>query len=410
VPGKRCLASEGHEALLASAAGRFPRYHDPMRLLRLVALALAAPALASDEPFFSKSPPEARGVRVVRVASGLEHPWGLVWLPDGTMLVTERSGRLRIVRGGKVDPKPVSGVPAVFASGQGGLLDVALHPRFSENRLVYLSYAHGTRGENRTRVARGVLTGTALREVKVIFEASPAKEGGQHFGSRLGWLPDETLLVSIGDGGNPPSAIDGKLSRLFAQDPTSHLGKVVRLADDGSIPKDNPFAGRKDAAPAVWTLGLRNVQGLAVAPDGTVWVTDHGPRGGDEVNRLSAGANYGWPTVTHGREYSGKVITEETSRPEFVDPLLVWTPSIAPSGLAVYGGDRFPAWRGSLLGGGLVSADVRRLEVDERGRIVAEERIPIGARVRDVRQGPDGFVYVLTDERDGEILRLEPAR
>jgi glucose/arabinose dehydrogenase len=291
----------------------------------------------------------------------------------------------------------------VYASGQGGLLDLALHPRFAENRLVYLTYAHGTAESNRTRVARAALDGGALRDLKVLLEVSPPKRTNQHFGARLAWLPDGTLLVSIGDGGNAPAAIDGKLSRLFAQDPASGLGKVLRIGDDGSVPADNPLPGNP-----LWTLGHRNVQGLAVAGDGAVYATEHGSRGGDEVNRLSRGANYGWPIVTYGREYSGGVISEETSRAGMVDPLLVWTPSIAPSGLAVYSGDRFPAWRGSLLAGQLVGKDVRRVQLDG-GRVAAEERIPVGDRVRDVRQGPDGLVYVLTDEDDGRILRLEPA-
>jgi glucose/arabinose dehydrogenase len=378
----------------------------------LAALLASAPSNASAQtgggPFLSRDPRPLAGVRQVTLARGLEHPWGLAFLPDGALLVTERPGRLRIVRNGAVDPQPVDGVPPVLAEGQGGLLDVALHPRFAENRLVYLSYAHGSEEENRTRVARGVLDGKALRDVRVIFEVKDPKPGVQHFGSRFAWLPDGTLLVSIGDGGNPPARVAGRPSRDLAQDVAFHHGKVVRIGDDGSVPKDNPFAGRAGAAPAVWSYGHRNIQGLAVDGRGRVWSTEHGSRGGDEVNLLQAGRNYGWPVVSHSSEYWGGRVAPETRRAGVEDPLLVWTPSVAPSGLAVYEGDRFPAWKGDLLAGALRDRDVRRVDLDAGGKVVGEEVLEIGARVRDVRVGPDGLVYVLTDEDDGRIIRLEP--
>lgn len=350
------------------------------------------------------------GARRETVVEGLENPWSMAWLPDGALLVTERPGRLRIVRDGKLDPKPVAGVPAVFAQGQGGLLDVAVHPRFADNRLVYLTYSDGTAEANRTRVARGELVGGELRDVRTIFEVARPKPGAQHFGSRLAWLPDGTLLVSIGDGGNPPTALDGRLIRENAQDPSSHLGKVVRLRDDGSVPPDNPWVDEAGAQPALWTLGHRNVQGLAYDPlRRVVWATEHGALGGDELNRLAAGANYGWPAVSRTREYRGGApVGSSAPKAGMTEPALLWEVAVAPSGLAVYAATAFPQWRGDLFSGSLAGADVRRLDLDDAGRIVGETAIRIGARVRDVRVGPDGFLYVLTDERSGRLLRFVP--
>ena len=345
----------------------------------------------------------------ITVLENLEHPWGLVWLPNGSMLITERPGRLRIARDGVLDPTPIPGAPEVFAENQGGLLDIALHPRFEENRLVYFTYSHGTNSANRTRIARATFDGGALSDWRVIFEVSQTKNRGQHFGSRLVWLPDGTLLASIGDGGNPPVELEGEFIRQQAQNLSSHLGKVIRINDDGSIPSDNPFANDAEAAPEVWSYGHRNIQGLAFdSTTNQVWATEHGSRGGDEVNLVEAGENYGWPIVTHSREYSGGLISPEKSLPGMVDPKVVWTPSIAPSGLAVYTGAAFPEWRGNLFAGGLVSRDIRRIELDESGNVVNEESIAIGQRVRDVRQGPDGLLYVLTDASNGRLIRLEP--
>ncbi|MDY7014860.1 MAG: PQQ-dependent sugar dehydrogenase, partial [Cyanobacteriota bacterium] len=292
---------------------------------------------------------------------------------------------------------------------QGGLMDIALHPRFEENRLVYFTYSHGTSSANRTRIARATFDGRALSDWQVIFEVSQTKPRGQHFGSRLAWLPDGTLLASIGDGGNPPVQLEGEFIRQQAQNLGSHIGKVIRINDDGSIPSDNPFVNDAEAAPEVWSYGHRNIQGLAFDPIANrVWATEHGARGGDEVNLVEVGENYGWPVATHSREYSGGLISPETSLPGMVDPKTIWTPSIAPSGLAVYTGAAFPEWQGNLFAGGLVSQDIRRIELDGSGNVTNEESISIGQRVRDVRQGPDGLLYVLTDERNGQLIRLEP--
>jgi glucose/arabinose dehydrogenase len=334
----------------------------------------------------------------------------MAWLPDGAMLITEKAGRLRIVRDGKLDPNPIAGVPEVLTANQAGLMDVSLHPRFSENRLIYLTYSHGTIEANRTRLARATFDGKALQDLRVIFEVSQAKSGGQHFGSRIVWLPDGTMLLAIGDGGNPPLQLEGELIRKQAQNLRSRLGKIVRLNDDGSVPRDNPFAGKDNADPAIWSYGHRNIQGLALdASTRRVWATEHGSMGGDELNLAEAGQNYGWPIVTHSREYSGGEISQERSRPAMKDPKVVWTPAIAPSGLTVYQSDRVPAWKGNLFAGGLVSQDVRRIELDAAGNVQSQQQIAIGQRVRDVRQGADGLLYVLTDDSNGQLIRLEPA-
>lgn len=352
----------------------------------------------------------AQGVRQITLIEGLERPWSMAWLPDGTLLITEKAGRLRLVRDGVLKPTPIAGVPEVMSSGQGGLMEIAIHPRFAENRLVYLTYSHGTENANRTRLARATFDGNALRNLQVIFEVSQVKSGGQHFGSRIVWLPDGTMLVAIGDGGNPPVQLEGDLIRKQAQNLRSHLGKIVRLKDDGSIPRDNPFATRADANPAIWSYGHRNIQGLTFDPSTQrVWATEHGARGGDELNLVEAGKNYGWPIVTYSQEYSGGEISQERSRPGMVDPKVVWTPATAPSGLAIYSGDHFPDWQGDLFAGGLVSRDVRRINLDATGKVLGQQAIAIGQRVRDVRQGPDGLLYILTDESEnGRLIRLEP--
>jgi glucose/arabinose dehydrogenase len=364
------------------------------------------PSLASPN---AEQLPKEQGLQKTTLIQGLEHPWSMAWLPDGTLLITERPGRLRIVRKGVLDPTPVAGVPTVLAQGQGGLMEIALHPRFATNRTVYFTYAHGTSEANQTRLARAIFDGKALQNVQVIFEASPLKPGNQHFGSRIVWLPDETLLLAIGDGGNPPLILEGDLPRKQAQKLRSHLGKIVRLKADGTIPTDNPFVDNPQADPAVWSYGHRNIQGLAFNPlNQQVWATEHGSRGGDELNRVEAGKNYGWPVVTYSREYFGPEISSERSRPGMVDPKLYWTPSIAPSGLMIYTGDRFPGWKGDLLAGGLVSQDIRHIKYSAAGTVTTQQMIEIGQRVRDVRQGPDGLLYVLTDETNGALIQLAP--
>ncbi|APB34622.1 glucose sorbosone dehydrogenase [Gloeomargarita lithophora Alchichica-D10] len=346
--------------------------------------------------------------RVVPVLDGLVHPWGMAWLPNGELLITERPGRVRRVRSGVLQKEPVSGVPQVLAAGQGGLLDISLHPRFGEMPWVYLTYAEGTGEANRTVVARATWDGQGLTDGRELLRVNPTKSGTQHFGSRLAWLPDETLLVSIGDGGNPPTALAGQFIRLQAQNPRSHLGKVLRITAAGTIPPDNPLGAK--ASPEIWSWGHRNIQGLAVdTKTGQVWATEHGSRGGDEVNRLQAGQNYGWPLATHSREYFGPEISPHRSLAGMVDPVWVWPETAAPSGLAVYRGDKFPQWQGQLLAGGLISQAVHRFQVNAQGQVTEAGKMTIGGRVRDVRVGPDGLIYVLTDAPNGQLLRIEPA-
>jgi glucose/arabinose dehydrogenase len=298
-------------------------------------------------------------------------------------------------------------VPAVFADGQGGLFDVAVDPHFSKNGFIYLSYAAGDPQDNRTQVTRAILDGTGLRDLRTIFRSSRGKAGSQHFGGRLLFLPDETLLVSIGDGGNPPASIDGELMRDQAQRLANHFGKVVRITRDGTPAGGGQFGTAPGTQLDLWTIGHRNMQGLALdRRTGQVYASEHGPRGGDEVNALFGGGNFGWPVVTYGVEYSGRTITEARSRSGMRDPLLAWVPSIAPSGLTLYRGTRFPRWQGKLFAGGLVSTDLRVITLNSAGAAVSQESIPIGARVRDVREGPDGFLYLLTDESNGKVLKL----
>ena len=366
-----------------------------------------------DEPITpTGETPLEEGWTMVEVSRGLMRPWAAAWLPTGEILVTEREGRLRVIEpdGEGLRPEPVSGVPEVFASGQGGLMDVVLHPEFADNRLVYFTWSAGSNGANRTTLGRARLSEdlTALDDLEVLFEAAPDKPSAQHFGSRLLFLNDGSLLMSIGDGGNPPIKVDGEFIRQKAQDTDARLGKTVRLTAEGQPHPDNPFAdGGGD--PYVYTLGHRNIQGLALHPDtGVIWATEHGARGGDELNVLEAGANYGWPMVTYSREYSGPRISDRTSAPRFNDPLAVWTPCIAPSGLTVYTGDAFPQWKGDLLAGGLVLKQIRRVKL-EGGAAAAQTTLQFDQRIRWVGMGPDGGLYVLTDETDGGLYRIEPA-
>ncbi|MGP1308916.1 MAG: PQQ-dependent sugar dehydrogenase [Phycisphaerales bacterium] len=375
----------------------------------LLALHTLYGAHAQDVPVVDDAPP-ASGYRIQEVVSGLDHPWSMTWLPGGDILVTERPGTLRVVRDGRLLREPVTGVPDVFAAGQGGLMEVSLHPDFAENNLLYLTHSEGVRGSNHTVLARGVYRDGALSDVRTIFEVEQMKSGTQHFGSRIVWLEDGTMLLAIGDGGNPPVRYQGELIRKQAQNPGAHLGKILRLDENGEPVDDNPFVDRRGAAPEVYSWGHRNIQGMAIDREsGRVWATEHGPRGGDELNLVRAGENYGWPEVTFGREYSGRKITDQTSAPRFVDAALVWVPSKAPSGLEFYSGDAFPQWRGDLFSGGLVTKDVWRIDLNGE-RVVKQETISIGKRVRDVRQGPDGMLYVLTDEDNGQLLRIVPAR
>ena len=344
----------------------------------------------------------------VTVAKDLERPWGMAWLPDGAILITERVGRVKILRNGSLEQIAIAEIPNLFVSGQAGLMDISLHPRFAQNNLVYLTYSSGNFQSNHTSILRAKFDGKALVEPQVIFEVKPSKSGNQHFGSRIVWLPDDTMLIAIGDGGNPPLQLNGELIRNQAQKLNSQLGKVLRLKDDGSIPSDNPFVKTASANPAIWSYGHRNIQGLFADPiSKQVWSTEHGSRGGDELNLIESGKNYGWPVVTFSQEYTGGKISKEVSRPNMVDPKLVWTPAIAPSGLLLYRGNIFPNWEGNLFAGGLVSKSVVRIKL-EGNKTIVQETIPVGQRVRDVRQGKDGFIYILTDEQAGQLIRLEP--
>jgi aldose sugar dehydrogenase len=375
------------------------------RVLVLVLPLAVAAALVAAQPEPTDEPPEADGWRVVEVADGLEHPWGIAWLPDGRALITARPGTLHLFDGEDLDEVSLDGLPEVFAEDQGGLLDVALHP---DGERVYLTMATGTEEENRTILVRGRFDGNRVTGIETIFEVHPAKSEGQHFGSRLLWLPDGTLLMSVGDGGNPPLEIGDRLAREHGQLLDSHLGTIVRLTEDGEPAPDNPFADRQDARPEIWTYGHRNIQGLARDPDsGRIWATEHGPYGGDELNLIERGENYGWPLQTLGLDYRTREPIGVKSAEGMVDPRVVWTPAHAPSGLAFYTGDRYPGWRGSLFSGGLASEDVRRIALDASGAVTAQERIPVGDRVRAVSQGPDGYLYLLTDESRGRLLRIE---
>jgi aldose sugar dehydrogenase len=357
--------------------------------------------------------------RVVTVVGGLELPWALAFLPGGDMLVTELPGRLRIVRNGVLEPEPIGGVPEVRFAGQGGLLDVALHPGFASNQLVYLSYSKPNEdgSEATTAVVRGRLDGTHLRDVEEILEAKAWSAGRNHYGSRLAFDREGYLFITVGDRGANP--LSGPVERHPAQDLTNHQGTVLRLHDDGRVPDDNPFVRRTGALPEIWSYGHRNAQGLAIDPEtGDVWVTEHGPQGGDELNLIRAGRNYGWPVVGYGVQYGGRRFHLGTHREGMEQPIQFWTPSIAPSGLMIYTGDRFPEWRGHLFAGGLDGRIIARIAIvrEETGYAVQRlERpglLPGYGRIRDVRQGPDGFIYVAVDDRRGggttPIVRLEP--
>lgn len=346
--------------------------------------------------------------RLVTLAGGLVQPWGMAFLPgnegDSRLLITERPGRLRVYANGRLDPTPLGGVPKVVASGQGGLLDICLHPDFARNRALYLSYAGpgpgSGSGGSATTVARAELADGGLRNVTPIFEGSRTS-GGLHFGSRIAFDRAGLMYVTAGE----------RYQMKRAQDLKDLGGKVVRLKDDGTVPADNPFVGRTDARPEIFTWGHRNPQGLAMHPEtGRLWVAEHGPRGGDELNLLKAGANYGWPLATHGIDYNGSIISEHKNLPGMEDPVRFWVPSISPCGLCFYTGDKFPGWKGSVFTGALSNFALFRIELDgERWR--GEERLIAGLLpyIRDVRQGPDGLIYLITHTDEGGLYRLEPA-
>jgi glucose/arabinose dehydrogenase len=344
---------------------------------------------------------------VAVLAKGLEHPWAVEPLPGGGFLVTEKPGRMRVVTAAGQVGQPITGVPAVDAGGQGGLLDVALSPRFNSDQTIYWSYSEPRKGGNATTVARGVLAADrrSVGQVKPIFRALPVYDGSAHFGSRLAFGPDGMLYITLGDRSDRPM-------RPQAQQLDSHMGKILRINPDGSAPKDNPFVGQSRALPESWSRGHRNVQAAAFDAEGRLWAVEHGTKGGDELNLVEKGKNYGWPLAAYGEEYSGQPIAgAATAREGTEQPVYYWDPVIAPSGAQFYSGDAFPAWKGNLFVGGLKDHKLVRL-ILENGRVTGEEHLLAdrGQRVRDVRQGPDGALYVVTDEGNGELWRIAPRR
>ncbi|MCW5694031.1 MAG: PQQ-dependent sugar dehydrogenase [Pseudolabrys sp.] len=374
-----------------------------LRHLCIAAVVFLAPPGAGAQTFSSSAGP----LKVETVARGLSHPWALAFLPDGGMLVTERPGRIRIVAKNGDVSKPVENVPRVFARGQGGMLDIILDRDFAKNRVIYFSYAEPVDGGGRTALARALLgsgEAPALRDVKVIFRQAGPLSRSNHFGGRIVQARDGNLFVTTGE---------HFTDRDLAQTLDNDLGKVIRITPDGEAPKDNPFVGRDGARAIVWSYGHRNPQGLTINPaDGALWEQEHGARGGDEINIIRAGKNYGWPLVSYGVNYDGSAVgTGKQQADGIEDPVWHWTPSIAPSGLAFYTGDLFPQWKGSLFSGALRGQLLSRLDIKD-GKPAKEERLlqDLGERIRDVRQGPDGALYLLTDSEAGRILRVSPGK
>ena len=364
----------------------------------IMLLGLWASACAASADSYSS---EHYELRLVPVAEGLDTPWGLAFLPDGAMLVTERDGPIRVVGADGAIGEPLAGTPEVYDSGQGGMLDVAVDPNFAETGLIYFSYSEPGGDGAGTAVARANLdrAGNRVEDLEVIFRQAPKSSGGRHFGSRLAFAPDGSLFITLGDRGQRDRVQDFSINR----------GQVIRLWPDGSIPEDNPFVGVEGRRPEVWSHGHRNPQGAAIHPEtGALWIHEHGARGGDEINKPEAGLNYGWPVISYGRHYSGDRIGAGTEKEGLEQPLYYWDPSIAPSGMAFYNGDRYEAWQGDLFVGALKYRLLARLELDGE-RVVKEERLleRFDERIRDVRQGPDGFLYIVTDSGDGGVYRLE---
>ena len=342
---------------------------------------------------------ERARVRVVTLTDRLVEPWALAFLPNGDMLITERAGRLRLMHDGRLASAPIGGLPPVDTRAQDGLMDLALHPRFAQNQILYFTYSKpGARGDT-TVLASAKFDGATLTDLRDLLVADAWSTAGGNSGSRIAFGMDGTIYLTVGE----------RHEQKPAQDLRTHKGKILRLNDDGTIPPDNPFVGRKDVRPEIFAYGVRNPQGLFVDPStGTIWEHEHGPRGGDELNIIARGHNYGWPAITYGINYNGTTISKDTSRDGMDQPIVHWTPSISPSGLTIYSGDRFPAWRGNVFLGALSGLNLRRLELRD-GRVTHEEVLLAGRpqRIRDVRQGPDGFLYVLKEA--GALLRLEPA-
>ncbi len=372
-----------------------------------VTLALSSASMVTGNTTFKSA---LHDYRVVTVVDGLVQPWSIAFLPDGDVLITERPGRLRVMRQGNLLPQPVEGVPKVFHSSQGGLLEVMPHPNFTSNRVIYLSFSKpgATESEARTALVRGRFDGSRLTNVEQLFEA--VSQGRNHFGGKIAFDKDGYLFLTLGDRQVPPQ---GNLDAHPAQDLSNHHGKIVRLHDDGRVPADNPFVNRAGAKPEIWSYGHRNVQGLAIHPEtGDVWTNEHGPQGGDELNRVQPGRNYGWPVIGFGVNYqTGLAIHAGTHREGMEQPTHVWVPSIGTSGLMIYTGTRFPEWRGNLFVGGMARHRLARLTLDKQRVTHEETLVPQMGRIRDVRQAPDGDIYLVTDNREGKptpILRMEP--
>lgn len=370
---------------------------------------IGVPAPKLDAKSYVFDTAEQHKIRVVVVTKGLSHPWSMTWLPDGNMLVTERAGRLRVIRDGILDPKPFDGVPAVHAVRLSGLMDVILHPKYAENKRIYLTYTKDV-GPNlvATTLATGIFDGKTLSNVHDIFVAQPPWDGAGGSGSRITFGPDGKIYMTTG-------ASNGN----GGQDPNSHMGKVLRLNDDGTAPKDNPFVGRPGYKPEIFSMGHRNSLALVFNPmTGALWNNENGPNGGDEINIIQAGKNYGWPVVSFGRDYSGPRISENPYREGMEMPLITWLPAIAPSGMAFYTSDKFPAWKGNVFVGAMRVGEIpgtghlERLVINEKNEEVRRESMltELRQRIRDVRQGPDGYLYLLTDEDDAALLRIEPAQ
>lgn len=362
-----------------------------MLITALLAVALANPATARDE------------YRIETLTEGLQYPWALAFLPDGRMLVTEREGRLRMIEAdGTLNDEPIEGVPTGYQDVQAGLMHVALDPEFGTTPWVYLTLAYGREDANNTRLIRGRLVEDRLEDVETLFDAHPAKAGGSHYGGRIAFLPDKTLVLTLGDGFD---------YREQAQNLDNHLGTLVRLTRDGKAPEDNPFYGRTGMANEIYSYGHRNVQGIAYdTKNDRLLINEHGPKGGDEINLIEAGANYGWPLATFGLDYTGAQISPFQSQPDTVAPLLHWTPSIAPSALAIYDGTLFPDWQGDLFNAALASKEVRRVRLVE-GQVAEQQSLfaELDERIRDVQVGPDGALYLLTDSPEGRLLKVTPA-
>jgi glucose/arabinose dehydrogenase len=364
------------------------------------------PSAANDSPAAAARESEATletelvRLRVQAVATNLEHPWGIASLPDGRLLVTERSGSLNLI-GSDGQRSKVSGTPKVLAKGQGGMMDVALHPDFKSNSYVYLTFAApGPDGASTTALGRGRLSNGTLQDFKTLFVQEPWIKNSSHFGNRIVFAPDGKLFLALGE----------RFLFAPAQNLTDHLGTVVRLNDDGSVPKDNPFVGKPDAKPEIWSYGHRNIEAAAIHPrSGELWVGEMGPKGGDELNIVKAGLNYGWPLVSWGKNYEGTEIPDPPTRPDLTDCIKHWTPVISPCGMVFYSGEAVPQWKGDLLIGGLTARVLVRVTT-EGDKVIAEERITLGARIRDVEQAADGSIYLLTDESDGSVLRLVPSQ